>query len=82
MADRPQFDKRGYSLSPQNVSDVFWYYEDKKGLCCIFQPRDAKGKLLLAWPAWHIPWKLLDRTFERRRNFLAKQRAKRLPKMR
>lgn len=63
---RGELDRHGYSLSPQDVSKTFWYYEDSKGLCCVFQPRDAKGNLLLHWPAWHIPWRLLDKTFERR----------------
>jgi hypothetical protein len=77
MGHSDRLDKHGYSLSPQNVSENFWYYEDKRGLCCIFQPRDAKGELLLAWPAWHIPWKLLDRTFERRRTAKAVAKARR-----
>jgi len=63
---RQKLDKTGYSLSPQNVNRHFWYYEETKGLCCIFQPRDAHSNLLFTWPAWHIPWKMLDKTFERR----------------
>lgn len=63
---KEQFDRYGYSLSPQEVSDQFWYYEEPKGLCCIFQPRDKKGTLLFHWPAWHIPWKVLEESMARR----------------
>lgn len=67
---KENFDKRGYSLSPQDVSKHFWYYEEPKGLCCIFQPRDAGGKLLFHWPAFRIPWRVLDKTMKRRQAHL------------
>ncbi len=72
--ENEQFDKNGYSLSPQNVSKTFWYYEEAKGLSCIFQPRDVNGKLLLAWPAWTIPWSRLDKTMKRRAAHLKRKR--------
>lgn len=75
MAKREQF-KRGYSLSPQDVSEHFWYYEEPRGLCCIFQPRDANGNLLLAWPAFHIPWRVLDKTMKRRAAVLRRRKRK------
>lgn len=57
----------GYSLAPQNVSEEFWYYEEPRGLCCIYQPRANKsGELLFHAPAWHIPWRLIERSMERR----------------
>lgn len=74
-----KFDKNGYSLDPQNVSGSFWYYEEPRGLCCIFQPRDRKGNLLFATPAWHIPWKFLDRTMKRRAVALKRRKRTRAP---
>ena len=64
MAEK--YDRYGYALAPQNVSDTFWYYEEPRGLCCIFQPRDAAGNLLFHSPAWTIPWKFLEATMKRR----------------
>ncbi len=37
-------------------------------------PRDANGKLLLAWPAWTIPWSKLDMTMKRRAAHLKRKR--------
>ena len=75
MPKRQQLDRRGYSLSPQMVDRHFWYYEEPKGLCCIFQPRDKNSNLLFAWPAWRIPWRTLERTMKRRE--AAKRKRKR-----
>ena len=75
-----QYDDLGYSLSPQNVSKVFWYYEGKKGLTCVYQPRAATGELLFHAPSWTVPWRMLDRTFERRRNAKLIKSAKRKSK--
>lgn len=75
MAKRERL-RRGYSLSPQDVSKHFWYYEEPKGLCCIFQPRDGRGTLLFNWPAWHIPWKMLDKTMKRRAAVLRRRKRK------
>lgn len=72
---KEEFDKRGYSLSPQNVSKDFWYYEEPKGLCCIYQPRaKISGQLLFHAPAWRIPWKFIDKTMKRRAAHLKRKR--------
>ena len=63
---KSELDRYGYSLSPQDVSGQFWYYEGRRGLQCIYQPRAKTGELLYHAPAWTIPWRLLDKTFERR----------------
>lgn len=63
---KEQFDRRGYSLSPQDISKEFWYYEESKGLCCIYQPRAKDtNELLFHAPAWRIPWRLLERSVKR-----------------
>mgnify|MGYP001585961131 CR=1 FL=1 len=73
---KEQFDKRGYSLSPQDVSDEFWYYEEPKGIFCVYQPRAAAtGKLLFVAPAWYIPWAYLERSMKRHQT--AKRRKRR-----
>ena len=60
--EKDQFDDLGYSLSPQNVDRQFWYYEGKEGLTCVHQPS------ILETASFTIPWRMLDRTFERRQN--------------
>lgn len=62
----PKFDRYGYSLSPQNVYEWFWYYETPQGIQCVYQPRDVKGNLLFAAPAWTIPWKKIEASMKRR----------------
>lgn len=74
MAAKERVFGRGYSLSPQDVNKHFWYYEEAKGLCCIFQPRDRDGHLLLAWPAFTIPWRMIERSMERRMAVKKKRR--------
>lgn len=66
MPKKETLDGRGYSLCPQDVSKQFWYYEGKDGLQCIYQPRDRDGNLLFAAPAWTIPWRLIEKSMERR----------------
>jgi len=63
---KPRARRSAYSLSPQTVSRHFWYYEEPKGLCCIFQPRDKNSNLLFAWPAFYIPWRLVEASMRRR----------------
>jgi hypothetical protein len=76
MAKKEQFDRHGYSLSPQDVSKSFWYYEEPRGLCCIYQPRDRNGSLLYAAPAWTIPWRVIERSMKRREKAKQKRRRK------
>jgi hypothetical protein len=66
MKKEEQMGKHGYSLCPQDVSRSFWYYEEPRGLCCIYQPRDRNGTLLFAAPAWVIPWRFIERSMKRR----------------
>lgn len=64
---KQRISRHGYSLSPQNCSKEFWYYEEPRGLCCIYQPRSkATGELIFHAPAWVIPWRLIERTMKRR----------------
>jgi hypothetical protein len=73
---KEQISGSGYSLSPQDVNKHFWYYEEARGLCCIFQPRDAKGNLLLAWPAFTIPWRMIEKSMERRQAAVSSKKRK------
>lgn len=71
---KEEFDDLGYSLLPQNVDKQFWYYEGKDGLTCVHQPA------LLETKCFTIPWRMLDRTFERRNTAKAVKSAKRKSK--
>jgi hypothetical protein len=73
---KEQFDRHGYSLSPQNVSNEFWFYEEPKGLCCIYQPRAKNGTLLFNAPAWYIPWRFVERSIRRRQDAKKKRRSR------
>lgn len=72
-----KLDKHGYRLWPQDVSKMVWYYEEPKGLCVSVQPRDAAGNLLLAIPAFYIPWSKVASSVERHRK--AKRKRRRVP---
>lgn len=63
----------GYPANPRNVSDWVWFYEEKKGIVIIVQPRakprkgQKLGELLFAMPAFTIPWRKVEAAVDRRR---------------
>ena len=67
MAKKQETDRWGFRLDPQDVSKWVWYYEERKGLCVVVQPRGDDGQVV-AVPAFTIPWRLLNKSIERYRH--------------
>lgn len=59
--------KPEYSLEPQVIDDLNWYYEDKSGIIMVHEIRKPNGAYV-STDMFTIPWKLIDGTFKRRIN--------------
>lgn len=48
-------------LSPQNVNEDCWYYEEPKGICVVLHGETNQGCLIAT-----IPWKMLRGSLKRK----------------